>query len=57
MPHRRNSIFSDTPSPLADIIDTFDELKEDGRRYYINVEAKYNYILPSDDREKDRLLV
>jgi hypothetical protein len=57
MPHDRDSTFSDAPSLLADLTDTFYELEEDGRRYRINLEAKHCYPLPSDEREEDRLLI
>jgi hypothetical protein len=57
MLYRRDSTFSDTPSPLANLTDTFYELEKDSRRYYINVEAKHDYPLSSDEREENRLLV
>jgi hypothetical protein len=56
MLERRDFIFSDAPFLLADLTDIFHELKKDNRRYYINVEAKYNHSLPSDERKKDHLL-
>jgi exonuclease V gamma subunit len=57
MQHDRDSTFSDTSSPLADLIDTFYELEEDGRQYRINLEVEPCHPLPSDEREEGRLLV
>lgn len=56
MPHRRDSTFSDASSALTDLLDTFYELEEYGRRYCVNPEAKHFHPLPSDEREELRLL-